>query len=169
MSLFTLRDGSVVLVRPIEATDKDILAVGHGRLSEETVYRRFLSAKPRLTGSELRYLTEVDGEDHFALIAVLADQPDDAAGVARFVRSREDPHTAEAAVVVGDPFHHQGLGKQLGFRLADAARERGIRRFTATMLGTNLAAHRLMAAISERLTSERPEGATHTLVAELAA
>ena len=159
----------MVRIRPIEPTDKDILATGHGRLSEETVYMRFLSAKPRLTGSELRYLTEVDGQDHFALIAVMADQPNDAVGVARFVRSREDPTTAEAAVVVGDPFHHQGLGRQLGFMLADAARARGILRFTATMLGTNLAAHRLMAAISRRLSSEQPTGGTHTLVAELAA
>jgi GNAT superfamily N-acetyltransferase len=167
--LFTLKNGAAVRIRPIEPADKDILAVAHGRLSEETVYLRFLSAKPRLSGSELRYLTEVDGESHFALIAVMADRPDDAVGVARFVRSSEDPQAAEAAVVVGDAFQHQGLGRQLGLILADAARERGIRRFTATMLGTNLAAHRLMAAISHRLSNERPDGATRTLVAELAA
>ncbi len=167
--LFTLKDGSVVRIRPIEPTDKDILAVAHGRLSEETVYLRFLSAKPRLSGSELRYLTEVDGENHFALIAVMADRPDDVVAVARFVRSSDDPGTAEAAVVVGDPFQHQGLGRQLGLMLADAARARGIRRFTATTLGTNLAAHRLMTAISRRLSSDYPAGATRTLVAELAA
>ncbi len=165
----TLKDGSVVRIRQIEPTDKVMLMVAHSRLSEETVYRRFLSAKPRLSGSELRYLTEVDGEGHFALIAVIADRPDDLVGVARFVRSSEDPRTAEAAVVVGDPFQQLGLGRHLGLMLADAARERGIQRFTATMLGDNLPARRLMDAISERLRAGPPAGGAVTLVAELAA
>lgn len=146
-----------------------MLAAAHGQLSDESIHRRFLSAKPRLSSAELRYLTEVDGRDHYALLAVLAAEPSQVVGVARFVRLADDPAAAEAAVVIGDPYQRQGLGKRLGLMLADAARERGIERFTATMLGDNLPAHRLMAAISERLASERPGGGVRTLVAELAA
>ena len=166
---FSLHSGQTVDVRPIRPSDKAVLAAGHRALSPETVQRRFLSAKPRLTGSELRYLTEVDGWDHVALIAVLSDQPSEIVGVARFIRSAEDPSVAEAAVVVGDRYQRQGVGKALGLLLADAARERGIRRFTATMLGDNLPAHRLMATISRRLTEGRPEGGVKTLVADIAA
>ena len=39
-------------------------------LSDRSQLRRFLAPKPRLTASDLRYLTEIDGHDHFALIAV---------------------------------------------------------------------------------------------------
>jgi RimJ/RimL family protein N-acetyltransferase len=89
-------------------------------------------------------------------------------GVARFVRDREDPTTAEAAIVVADELQGQGLGKRMGFLLADAARERGVQRFVASMLSDNLAAHRLFRAISVRLSSGHAHG-VRELVAELAA
>ena len=41
----------------------------------ESARLRFLAPKPRFTLAELRYLTEVDHVDHFALVAVLADAP----------------------------------------------------------------------------------------------
>jgi RimJ/RimL family protein N-acetyltransferase len=61
-----------------------------------------------------------------------------------------------------------GLGTLLGVSVADAARERGIHRFTATLLGDNLAAHRLLERISERL-HVRHDGALDEIVGELAA
>src|SRR4051794_20929256 len=119
-------------------------------LSPESRRARFLTAKPRLTSAELRYLTELDGLDHYALIAVLAERPDLLAGVARFVRSADDPLAAEVAVVVGDPLQGKGLGRTLGLRLADAARARGVRRFTATMLSDHVAAPRPLPPLSLR-------------------
>ena len=67
----TLRPSAGVpelLIRRIAPADKDALVAGLGRLSERSVYQRFLSPKPRLTASELRYLTEVDFVDHVALV-----------------------------------------------------------------------------------------------------
>src|SRR5919202_2620374 len=105
--LTRLSDGTCVVVRRIRSDDKHLLAQGLGLLSEESRRRRFLGAKPRLTAAELRYLTEVDGEAHFALVAVLADQLDHVVAVARYVRLREDPSTADAAIVVGDPWQRK--------------------------------------------------------------
>ena len=124
--------------------------------------------KPRFSSSELRYLTEIDGFDHVAIVAVSAEDPDVFYGVARFVRLTEDPETAEAAIVVADVLKGQGLGRELGRRLADEARDRGVRRFTASLLSDNVAARRLFAAISERLDSRR-DGVVEELVAELLA
>ena len=122
--------------------------------------------KPRFSSSELRYLTEIDGFDHVAIVAVLADDPESIVGVARFVRLREDPATAEAAIVVADPFQGQGLGRAMGLRLGDEARERGVTRFTATLLGENVAAHRLFASITRRAQTVHSAGIAD-LVAEL--
>ena len=165
--LAQLSDGTEVLIRSIRPDDKALLVQGMDHLSPESRRARFLTAKPRLTSAELRYLTELDGLDHYALIAVLADRPDQLAGVARFVRATEDPLAAEAAIVVGDPLQGKGLGRVLGLRLADAARARGVRRFTATMLSDNVAAHRLFRAISLRLDTEHA-GGIDELVADLA-
>ena len=154
-----------VIIRPIGPADAALLAAAHARLSPESVRLRYLSPKPRLSPRELRYLTDVDGVDHVALVAMRDGK---IAGVARFVRSAEDPASAEAAVVVTDELQGQGLGTRLGIALADAARSRGVRRFTATLLRENVAAHALFARISERLTARR-EGGVEELVADLPA
>jgi len=165
----TLQDGSEVLIRAIEPGDKARLAEGLRNLSQETIQRRFLAAKPRLTASELRYLTEVDGRDHIALVVVLAADPDALVAVARCVRLPDRPGTAEMAVVVGDPFQGLGLGRRLGQLLADEARAAGITRFAATMLGENVAAQRLMRKITERLEGTWASNGVRELVGDLAA
>jgi RimJ/RimL family protein N-acetyltransferase len=157
-----------ILFRHIRPDDKGRLAAGLARLSPESRQKRFLMPKPRFSSSELRYLTEIDGFDHVAIVAVSAEDPDVFYGVARFVRLREDPSTAEAAIVVGDGLQGKGLGRELGRRLADEARERGVERFTASMLSDNKAAQALFRSISERLTEHTASG-LREVTAELAA
>jgi RimJ/RimL family protein N-acetyltransferase len=165
--LFT-RAGAAVVVREIRPDDGPALRWGFDHLSAQSRHQRFLVPKPRLSSGEVRYLTQIDGTDHFALVAMLADDPEQLVAVARFVRLPGDPTTAEAAIVVADELQGQGLGKRLGLLLADAARERGVGRFVATMLSDNLAAHRIFLAISTQLESGHA-GGVRELVAELAA
>ncbi|MDX6703911.1 MAG: hypothetical protein QOF26_4137 [Baekduia sp.] len=157
-----------LLLRPVAPEDKDALVAGLGRLSERSVYQRFLAPKPRLTTSELRYLTEVDLVDHYALVAVLARCPDVLVGVGRWVRDTENDAEAEIAIVIADDLQGRGVGTMLGAALAQAARDRGIERFTASMLPTNRAAHRLFAKISSQMQLTRRAGVDE-LVATLRA
>lgn len=157
-----------ILFRHIRPDDKGRLAAGLAKLSPESRRRRFLMPKPRFSSAELRYLTEIDGLDHVAIVAVSAEDPEVFYAVARFVRLREDPETAEAAIVVGDPLQGHGLGRELGRRLADEARALGVKRFTATLLSDNEPAQRLFASISARLV-ERSEAGLRELTGELAA
>jgi RimJ/RimL family protein N-acetyltransferase len=166
LSTHRLADGTQLLVRPIRADDKRLLAKAFARLSPESVHARFLAPKKKLSAAELKYLTEIDGSDHAAVVAVMAAKPWLIVGVGRYVRWPGDPDSAEVAVVIGDPWQHQGLGRHLGTILADIARANGIRRFTASLLSENVAAHRLFAAISARLRSHHSHG-VEELVAEL--
>src|SRR5689334_4079101 len=125
MNSVRLEDGTRLAVRPIRSTDKARLAAGLTRLSETSRQRRFLGPKPKLSASELRYLTEVDGHDHFAVVAVVPGTHDIVA-VARYVRLMTDQLAAEAAIVVCDALQGKGLGKQLARMLADEARANGI-------------------------------------------
>ena len=167
--LARLSDGTRVVIRAIRPGDKAMLARGLELLSEETRRRRFLGAKPRLTAGELRYLTEVDGEAHFALVAVLAERLDHVVAVARYVRLPEDPATADAAIVVGDPWQRRGLGRRLAVMLADAARLHGVERFSATMLSDNPAAVALMRTLARRLEGGGHDHGVRQVVADLAA
>ena len=140
------------MIRPIRPDDKGMLSDGLRRLSPQSVQRRFLTPKQSFSRTELRYLTEVDGRDHVALVA---ENPCDPTrrpiAVARFVRNHAEPDTAEIAVTVGDSWQGRGLGSLLGTHLAHLARNRGIWTFTATMASENKPAHRLMARLTEHL------------------
>ena len=144
-----LHTGAPIVIRPIRADDKALLVRGMARLSHESAYQRFLTPKEQLTEEELRYLTEVDFRDHVALVGVLATAPETVVAVGRWVRLRDDPEVAVIAFVVSDDLQHHGLGTALAEALADSARERGVRRFVATMLPDTLAAHRLFARIAQ--------------------
>jgi RimJ/RimL family protein N-acetyltransferase len=144
VELVHLPSGRIIRIRPLGAEDGPRLEAAYDHLSAETKFRRFLGLKPHLTPREVRYLTDVDGCNHVALIATPAENPNWILAVGRFVRLPEDPRAAEFAIVVGDPFQREGIATALLSRLADIAAEQGIERVTATMLADNVAAHRLM-------------------------
>ncbi len=89
-----------------------------------------------LSEGDLAYLTEVDHHDHEALVAFDCAAPDDAVGVARFVRNA-NASGAEAAITVVDDWHGRGLGTALCNLLAERARAEGVARFTALLLSDN--------------------------------
>jgi protein lysine acetyltransferase len=165
--LHSLHDGTRVRIRPVEPGDKPRLQRALGRLSAESVRRRFLAAKPVLSEAELRYLTEIDGVEHLALVAVLADAPEQVVGVARCVRLDPGGDTAEFAIVVGDALQGEGLGTLLATALADAACRVGIRRFSATTLADNEAVERLLDALATRIEHNLSVGGVRELIAEL--
>ena len=145
-----LRDGSEVLIRPIQSADAPLLADGFARLSAKSRQMRFLSIKKELSMAELRYFTEIDHHDHEALGAV--DHADGrGVGIARYVRSAEDSRAAEIAVTVVDEWQGRGLGAELVAQLSERARDEGIRRFTALVAADNVAAAGLLRRIGADL------------------
>jgi len=112
----TLRDGARLTLRPIAPEDKPLLAASFERLSEESRYRRFFSTINELSSAQLDYLVDVDHSDHEAIIAV-DPASGEMLGVARYIRSGEDPQSAEVAVTVADDWQGRGLGRALLDRL----------------------------------------------------
>ncbi|HEU4974458.1 MAG TPA: GNAT family N-acetyltransferase [Baekduia sp.] len=156
-------------LRPIRPGDKAALAAGLTRLSRDSAYQRFLSPKPRFSASELRYLSEVDFVDHYALVATPVDAPGHVLAVGRWVRHADRPDSAEIAIVVADHLQGRGVGTRVGEALAAAARERGITRFTATMLPENRAARRLLARLTSSLHVRHDHGVDELAAVLLAA
>ncbi len=126
------------LIRPEDRQHLD-----PSRLSQASQIHRFMSPKPRLTGRELRYLTEVDEQDHLALVAFeRVDGVDLGLGVARFIRV--SPETAELAVTIADDIQGRGLGSLLFRELISAAGERGVRTMEAWVMAENTPALRMV-------------------------
>lgn len=134
-----LNDGTRATLRLVQPSDHDLWIDGFSRLSDQSRYNRFCAAKKRLTEKEIRYFTNVDHENHVAILAVSynEDGKEIGLGVARFIRSKDDPRRAEPAITVTDDAQSRGLGTLLSRRLAMAAKERGIEYFDSSVLGSN--------------------------------
>jgi RimJ/RimL family protein N-acetyltransferase len=145
-----LRDGSRVLIRPVQSADAPLLADGFARLSATSRWMRFLTPKKELTPAELSFLTDLDHHDHEALGA-LDHRDGRGVGVARYVRQADDPWSADVAVTIVDEWQGRGLGTELLARLSDRAREENIQRFTALVAAENVAVGGLLRNACARL------------------
>jgi GNAT superfamily N-acetyltransferase len=135
-----LRDGTDIVLRTIRPDDKEQLRAGFERLSERSRYLRFHGVKTELSDAELKYLTEVDGVHHVAIVALREiDGGEEGLGVARLVELAAEPGVAEAAITVLDEHQGKGIGKLLFQRLVAAGAERGITRVRCMVLGSNQA------------------------------
>jgi GNAT superfamily N-acetyltransferase len=163
----SLRDGSPIRMRLVAPEDAELVRRGFEKLSPESRYARFLVPKQRLTDDELRYLTDIDQETHFALGAMREDGDGHGEpvglGIARFIRLPDrdgEPITAEAAIAVTDDVQGQGLGKLLFMRLCAAAAERGIERFRCEVLCMNAQMRSLIDTIAPEISVAVESGVT---------
>ena len=128
-----LRDGSTAHLRPIRPDDAEELARMHRQQSQTSIYLRFFTYKSSLSSKELQRFTQVDHRDRVALIVLRGGE---IIGVGRYDRL-DDPLEAEVAFNIADSQQGRGLGSILMEHLAVAARENGIRRFSAEVLPEN--------------------------------
>ncbi len=150
-------------IRPIGPEDRKALAEGFERLSDESRYRRFLAPRGSLSDAELRYLTEVDHHDHEALVAI-DPATGQGVGVARYIRSKSDPKSAELAVAVIDEWQRMGVGTRLGTALVDRAQEEGIAVFTGLVLTENESMLSLARELGEARTAHQEHGTVELTV-----
>jgi len=152
-----LADGTTAALRMIRPDDKAELQHEFRRLSPATRYRRFFSLQADLPEDKLRHLTEVDGVDHVAIVATVDSHDlkrEFLLGISRFVRLPDEPEVAEAAVTVIDDAQGKGLGRVLLEVLVEAARERGIGSFRATVLAENAPMRHILDAAGARVREE---------------
>ncbi len=131
----TMRDDSVLYLRPVLPGDSERTTNGPVEFSSETLYRRFQSART-ITKSLMTYLFEVDYVHHFVWVMTEGAEGPVVAD-ARFVREEVDPSIAEVAFIVGDDYQGRGIGTFLMDALVVAADSIGVRRFTARVLSDN--------------------------------
>jgi RimJ/RimL family protein N-acetyltransferase len=140
---YRLADGASVHVRHVRPSDEPVLRAAFRELSARSRYQRFLGPVSELSDSLWRYLCNVDGRDHVALVAL--DDESRAVGVARFVRQWTAPSVAEVAITVADAWQCRGLGSLLIALLVETARRAGVDAFVAYALPNNVGIRRLLA------------------------
>lgn len=164
METVSLRDGSSVVIRPIEPHDFDRLREVWDGMSAPSRRRRFLAASSvdEVTDADVQYLVDVDHRRHEALLALDGDGR--AVAVARYVRVPGDRESAELAVAVVDAWHRRGLATALLDRLTARARDSGIRRYTAVVSEDNDVVLRRLERAGARTTGTTGEGEAELVV-----
>ena len=127
-----LKDGRVAQLRPIVPDDAERLVEFYSRVSDESKYMRFFAPYPKLSAQDVERFTNVDLDRRVAFVVTLHDL---IIGVGRYDAVSEEE--AEVAFLVEDAHQGRGVGQLLLEHLAQAGRERGIRRFVAEVLPAN--------------------------------
>jgi len=127
-----LRDGRTAHLRPILPDDGDNLREFYAQVSPEAKYLRFFAPMPELSDRDVKRFTQVDHRDRVAFVMTLADH---IIAVGRY--DVVEPGDAEVAFLVQDSHQGRGIGQLLLEHLAQAGRERGVKRFQAEVLPEN--------------------------------
>jgi acyl-CoA hydrolase/GNAT superfamily N-acetyltransferase len=152
-----LRNQAKVLLRPVRVTDEPALHDFFYRLSEESLYKRFLQVKWRHPHEELQSMVDVDDERSVGIVACHGEE------VVAFARYDLDPATrlADCAFIVRDDWQGKGIGTALLSRLHEIARARGLAGFQADVLSSNKAMLEVFHASGLRFEASVDAGVTH--------
>jgi GNAT superfamily N-acetyltransferase len=159
----TLRDGHPVEIRALQRSDRDELLSAVGRMSEQSIYRRFFSPKRHFADREVASYVDIDFVGHVALVAVASENGKPAiVGGARYVVS--SPGSAEVAFAVVDGYQKQGIGGLLLKHLVALARQAGIEQLVAEVLPHNTPMLKVFERSGLTTSTKREHGAVHVVL-----
>jgi acetyl coenzyme A synthetase (ADP forming)-like protein len=158
-----LRDGTTLHLRPVRPDDAPRLLDLFQRMSEQSLYYRFM-AVPRIDLAAASRFAQVEENHQFVLCAEAAGV---LSGVAGYYRSDQCPNRAEVAFSIPDAAQGRGIGTRMLERLAEIGRAQGLHAFDAYVLGENRRMMEVFLDSGFQVSQELDHGVFHvTLVLE---
>ena len=131
------RTGLRLLLRPVKLSDEHLLKDFFYSLSNDSMYRRFISTRTDMHHERLQPFVVIDYTKEMVIVALLQQQEKEMiAGMAQYLID-ENTHTAEVAFVVRDDHQGKGIGAELLSYVTYLARKSGLLGFTAAVLMEN--------------------------------
>jgi acyl-CoA hydrolase/RimJ/RimL family protein N-acetyltransferase len=133
----TTKTGLEVFFRPVKMSDEPLIKDLFYSLSDNSMYRRFISMRKDMPHERLQEFVIIDYSREVVILATLKQE--DKIIVVGLGQYNIDPntHTAEVAFVVGDEYQNKGIGSELLSYLTYLARKQGLLGFTAEVLVEN--------------------------------
>jgi len=133
----TTRTGQPLFLRPVRISDEPLLKDFFYSLSDQSIYRRFISARKDMPHERLQEFCVIDYSREMVILAVQEKQGfEHVVGVAQYGIA-VDLHNAEVAFVVRDDAQNQGIGWELLSYMTLLAKRQGLLGFTAEVLVEN--------------------------------
>ena len=131
------RTGLRLLLRPVKLSDEHLQKDFFYSLSNDSMYRRFISTRTDMHHERLQPFVVIDYTKEMVIVALLQQQEKEMiAGMAQYLID-ENTHTAEVAFVVRDDHQGKGIGAELLSYVTYLARKSGLLGFTAAVLMEN--------------------------------
>lgn len=133
----TTHSGMEILLRPVKISDEPLLKDFFYSLSDQSLYRRFVSLRVDMPHDRLQAYVVIDYSKEMVILAILRQgEREIVAGVGQYIID-ERVHTAEAAFVIRDDLQNRGIGTELLAYLTQLAKRQGLNGFTAAVLAEN--------------------------------
>lgn len=136
---FLLDDGTQVTVRPVHPTDEARVRELFYTVTQETLYRRFMSWIKRVSHKQVQEFVFVDHRDEVSIVATVPEADGDMIIAMGGYYLDATTNRAEVAFTVLDEWQGRGIGTFLLKHLVTIARRHGIAGFTAETLSENKA------------------------------
>ena len=127
-------------------------------LSEDSMYRRFISLRKDMPHERLQKFVIIDYTKEMTILAVIQKgEMEDIVGIGQY-SIHEQSHTAEVAFAVRDDHQNKGIGNVLLSYLTYLAKRQGLLGFTAEVLAENKPMLHLFEKMGFDIDKRREEG-----------
>ncbi|MFX0063036.1 MAG: GNAT family N-acetyltransferase [Candidatus Hermodarchaeota archaeon] len=155
----TTPTGLDLLLRPVKISDEPLLKDFFYSLSDQSIYRRFISGRTDMPHERLQEFVVIDYTRELVILATL-EQPNKeeiVVGIGQYGID-EHLHTAEIALVVRDEYQNNGIGTIMLSYLTYLAKKQGLLGFTAEVLVENKAMLHLFEKMGFDIVKRRDAG-----------
>jgi acyl-CoA hydrolase/GNAT superfamily N-acetyltransferase len=135
----TTSEGLAILLRPVKLSDEPLLKDFFNFLSDQSLYRRFISMRKDMPHERLQEFVVIDYTKEMVILATTREgegEMEKVVGVGQY-GVNETNHTAEVSLVVRDEDQNKGLGMEILSYLTYLAKREGLYGFTAEVLVEN--------------------------------
>ncbi len=133
----TTEKGLEVVLRPVRFSDEPLLKDFFYSLSDQSMYRRFMSVRKDMPHERLQEFVVIDYTKEMVILASIPREgTEEIVGLGQYGID-ESTHTADVAFAVKDKYHNHGIGSELLSYLTLLAKRRGLLGFTAEVLVEN--------------------------------
>lgn len=133
----TTKKGLEILLRPVKISDEPLLKDFFYDLTDQSLYRRFMSVRRDVPHTRLQEFCIIDFSKEMIMVAVIQKEARETiVGVSQYGIDTTS-HSAEVAFVVRDNYQNKGIGRELLHYLTFLAKTVGLLGFTAEVLVEN--------------------------------
>jgi len=136
-----LKNGDVVIIRPVRPDDEPLFLNFHKTLSDESVYLRYfhsMSFDSRVAHERLARICFIDYDREIALVVINeTSEPHEVLGIGRIVKLRLG-NKAEFSITISDQQQGQGIGTKLMEKLILISKKEKVGELIADILPNNM-------------------------------